>query len=358
MTTSKSDTTRDVTVQRYNPSLRVAWDDFVRSAPDASIYHGTWWMDVVSRCFSHENVSLLAWDDQGRIRAVLPLFRVKGWREHRLVSVPLRDQGGILGDVAGTHALLREAVALTGSNNCAYLTLKQGGELPEQKEIRENGLIPFSHWVTNEVALPLALTSNTIKGAALRNVRKAERTGVTVELGADAILAERFYWLFRETRKRLGVPTYSRHFFLTLATFPEQVKIILCSKDERDLAGAVILFSNRKAAYGYAANSLSRRELRAADLVVWKAIHWASDQGLTVFDFGADSPLQTELIRFKQKWGAQPRLLHYYYYLHKAKRIPTQDNAEPKWKLIRKSISLLPDVIFDTFSHWAVKHVD
>jgi lipid II:glycine glycyltransferase (peptidoglycan interpeptide bridge formation enzyme) len=119
----------------------------------------------------------------------------------------------------------------------------------------------------------------------------------------------------------------------------------------------LLLYGN-KVVSGYAANSKLGRAFRASDFVYWHAIRWASENGYSKFDFGADSPNQTGLRQFKEKWGASEEIVSHYYYLNRINHIPVVDSSKGFWQLTRKLWSLIPDPFFEMFSRWAMRYAD
>jgi len=62
------------------------------------------------------------------------------------------------------------------------------------------------------------------------------------------------------------------------------------------------------------------QELRAINLVIWKAIQWYAGRGCSTLSFGRTEFDAAGLRQFKTGWGVQERILKYYRYDFKENR--------------------------------------
>jgi len=343
-----------ISVERLRSDEQECWDQFVDKYSKATIYHTNWWHQIIISCFRHKFYSLVARTFDGHICGILPLFYIRGLLRSSLVSSPLRDRGGVLGNAEARRALAGAAIKLAKDLNCSYLLLKQGEKFPELDAEQYERL---DYWVTMVIDLPLEW--NNLNSKVRWSVRKAERSGLSFEIiNNNPSVGDRFFHLFKETRRRLGVPTYTRQFFHFLANQSTNVCFCFASQNGKDLAGIILLHYGNKVLSGYAANSKLGRAFRASDFAFWHAIHWASKNGYSKFDFGADSPNQTSLREFKKKWGGVEETISHYYYLNRINTIPVVDSSKGFLRLARKLWSCIPDPLFEMFSRWAMRFTD
>lgn len=78
-------------VVRIDSARHPAWDRFVASAPDGTIYHSSRWRATIESAFPHIRGHFLAIIDEvdDRLLAVLPVYEVRSWiLGNRLVSAP------------------------------------------------------------------------------------------------------------------------------------------------------------------------------------------------------------------------------------------------------------------------------
>ena len=81
----------------------------------------------------------------------------------------------------------------------------------------------------------------------------------------------------------------------------------------RLLAGSIFFMYGSNVSYVFNGRQ-SDLSSRPNDLIHWHAIHEACRERFQLYDFGEAAGDQQGLIRYKTKWGAQPRQLHRYYF--------------------------------------------
>jgi CelD/BcsL family acetyltransferase involved in cellulose biosynthesis len=148
-----------------------------------------------------------------------------------------------------------------------------------------------------------------------RNIRRAERSGITVRRGESASdLVDVFYGLHLRTRRRHGVPVQPRRFFELLWRYvlePGSGFLLLAYAGSRPVAGAVFLTANQTIIYKYGASEQDGWHLRPNHLIFWTMIQWACQQGLTVLDLGRTDLDNHGLRQFKAGWGTVEQPLVY-----------------------------------------------
>jgi lipid II:glycine glycyltransferase (peptidoglycan interpeptide bridge formation enzyme) len=94
----------------------------------------------------------------------------------------------------------------------------------------------------------------------------------------------------------------------------------------------------------------------ANDLILWEAIHKATEDGYRFLDFGEVPEEHPELVRFKTKWGSLPKPLYRYYYPH-----PKQNISHSKLHWMRRVLSQtwqhMPLPITARFGEWIYKYL-
>lgn len=136
-------------------------------------------------------------------------------------------------------------------------------------------------------------------------VRQAQKSGLSAEWHVGPERVSSWYELHRATQSRLGVPVFPRALFeAILDEGREWARLLLVSGSRGIVAGALFFEFSGRSIYGYSASTKSGQDQRANDLLVFEALRRAEERGLACFDFGSDSPKQTSLLAFKEKWGA------------------------------------------------------
>lgn len=148
-----------------------------------------------------------------------------------------------------------------------------------------------------------------------RNIRKAEKAGVEVELGGAAELGD-FHALYALTAERDHFTPRPRSYFDTMwsalsAEDPDRIRLYL-ARHEGDLVAATLYIRvGEHAWYSYGASSTEKREARGSNAIQWRMIRDALADGAAVYDLrGITDTLASDdphlgLIQFKVGTGGE-----------------------------------------------------
>jgi FemAB-related protein (PEP-CTERM system-associated) len=350
-------------VDFLKPEEASAWDSFVEQHPDGNIYHTLAWKAVTEEGLGHRAYYLRALSAAGEIVGVLPLFLVRGLFGRRLVSVPMRDRGGLLArDAESAKSLVARAVELSRELGCGYLELRSLTPM-DSEVVRATGLRCDEHWVTTRVDLTpgceqlwKALDRNAIRWA----INNAKRKGVRVEMDLSAGGVATFYKLFVRTRTEMGIPPFPRSLFEAIwrnLIARGKANLFVVWKDDQPIHALISFFSKDTFIPAYAAPQNAWRKYYPSECAIWQTIEWAAEQGYRSYDFGADSPRQTGLLWFKKKWGGVPQPICYYYWLNGRTGLPNADSSSPAYSLVRKAWSLLPIPVSSSLGAWVTRQL-
>ena len=297
------------------------WDEFVAGQPGATGYHAYQWRRVFERAFDHRCEYLAAFDPHGRVVGVLPLVVFGNRLAGRfLVSLPFVNHGGVLASSgAAAHALLEEAVRRGIDAGCGYIELRH-------IEQRFPDLPSRSHRVTMRARL--AGTEDAVWSGLDRKVRnlvrKAEKAGLTVELGGIELL-EDFYGVFARNMRDLGTPVYPMAFFAEmLRQFPDATRLFVVRQGRQPVAGSITYAWGSTLEVPSASSLREFRALCPNYLLYWAMMREAVRRGCAVFDFGRSTPADGTY-HFKTQWGAEPGPLCWEYRLITSKQVPGRD---------------------------------
>jgi lipid II:glycine glycyltransferase (peptidoglycan interpeptide bridge formation enzyme) len=148
-----------------------------------------------------------------------------------------------------------------------------------------------------------------------RNIRKAEKSGVSVTLGTEADLPE-FHRLYVVTATRDKFTPRPLSYFQTMmralsAEDPERFRLYLARHDGELLAATIWIRVGTHSWYSYGASADHKRELRPSNAVQWRMLADAHRAGATVYDLrGITDTLDPDdhlfgLIQFKLGTGGQ-----------------------------------------------------
>jgi len=315
----------EITVAPATQADRADWEQFVSLRGDEAGYHAFDWQEVFGRAFGHESVYLIARRD-GDVAGVLPLVQIKSMLFGRtLTSLPFLNYGGVLADAADSATALIDASRREAeSRRCSHVELRhvaaQFPNLPRKQ-----------HKVS--MRLPLAPGQWDRLDRKVRNqIRKAEKSGLTVERGGGELVND-FYTVFARNMRDLGTPVYSRRLFdEVFRVFPERATMHVVRLDGRPVAAGVTYRTARMTQLPWASSIRDYNALCPNTLLYWDTIQYAAEAGCAVFDMGRSTPHEGTF-KFKQQWGAEPLPLHWEYQLRSEHELPNVSPANPKFQL-------------------------
>jgi FemAB-related protein (PEP-CTERM system-associated) len=313
---------------------RAAWEAFVQARTPANAAHAWAWRGVIARAFGHECVYLIARSD-GRVSGVLPLVFIRSRLFGRsLTSMPFLNYGGVMADDERTaRALVDAAGGVARERSCGHVELRHVARRFEDLPSRQHKV---SMWLPLEPGLWERLDRK------VRNqVRKAEKSGLTVARGGAALLDE-FYAVFSRNMRDLGTPVYGRPFFAAiLDAFGDAARLIVVRKGETPVAAGFTLRTGAAVEIPWASSIREYNALCPNHLLYWHALETATAEGATTFDFGRSTPGEGTY-KFKEQWGAAPIALHWEYVLTGRGGVPDQGPTNPKFRLAIAAWKRLP----------------
>jgi lipid II:glycine glycyltransferase (peptidoglycan interpeptide bridge formation enzyme) len=121
-----------------------------------------------------------------------------------------------------------------------------------------------------------------------RNIRKAEKAGVVVEVGTEADLPE-FHRLYEVTAARDRFTPRPLTYFQTMmralsAEDPERFRLYLARHDGELLASTIWIRVGAHSWYSYGASGTHKRELQPSNAIQWRMLSDAHAAGATVYD--------------------------------------------------------------------------
>jgi len=263
--------------------------------------------------------------------ALLPLLEINSaLTGRRGVSLPFTDSCEPLGQSPDDiRALVAAAIDLAHRRRWKRLELRGGSEafpdLPPATTFHGHTLD-----LTPSESVLLQQTDSAVR----RAIRKAEQSGVTVEFSSSPEAVETFYRLLAYTRRRHGVPPQPFTFFRNLQQrilAPGQGTIALATLAGQPIASALYLFAGKSVIYKYGASDERHQQVRANNLVMWRAISTFAAQGFTSLDFGRTSLDNPGLRAFKLSWGTRESEEHYLLYDCKTRRWTTTPDRSTGW---------------------------
>jgi len=149
-----------------------------------------------------------------------------------------------------------------------------------------------------------------------RDIRKAQRSGVTIRSGTSREDAKLFYTLYLASMERnRAVPKYPFSWFETI--YKEMAEkglstLLLAQLGQVAIAGAVLIHSTTTTHYLHNGSQNEFLKFCPNELLVHSALEGAVERGNSYFDFMGSDPADLPLIKFKEKWGSQSLDVHTY----------------------------------------------
>lgn len=327
----------DVSIQTCDPRDDLTWCAALETHPAAHLGQAREWFTVISTAYSHTPFYLKAEDSSGHVW-VLPAFLIRRpLLGSILTSMPFLDSGGPCGEPGrNSDALVNHLVAEAKHHGASRVELRCIAPMNQ----------PFEASL-EKVTLVLPLPSEPDRlwrdlGPKVRNqIRKAERGGLTVEVGGIELLDE-FYRVFAVNMRDLGSPVHAKKFFRAiLETFGKSAQVGLARKDRISLGGLISVVFNDTMYVPWASSLREYASLCPNMLLYWDALRRACEDGLSRFDFGRSSR-GSGTYRFKRQWGADEVQLHWYTIPIGKQQIPQPQEKDGKWEFMSRLWTHLP----------------
>ena len=312
------------------------WNSFVASCPEATFFHRAEWREVIERAFGHPTWYWFVEDNEGKVRGVLPLVRVRSWLfGDTLASIPFGVYGGIAADDESARQLL-EARACELAGNLGVDALEMRNLAPRHPE-----------WPNKNLYVTFRKGISADHDANLKAIPRKQRAMVRkgIEAGLESVLnddADRLFKAYSASVRNLGTPVFPRRYFRLLQEiFGADCNCLVVTHHGRDIA-AVLSFYFRDEVLPFYGGSLPlAREVKGNDFMYWELMRHGVDRGCRVFDFGR-SKEGTGSYHFKKNWGFEPQPLHYEYFLVKGSRVPEVNPMNPRYRLFIEAWKRLP----------------
>jgi FemAB-related protein (PEP-CTERM system-associated) len=325
------------------------WDDFVRAHPDATGYHEWAWRHVFKRALGHDSFYLIARERGGMVGS-LPLVHIKSPIFGRtLTSLAFLNYGGLVAtSETAAAALVNAARALAAKLRCHHVELRhKSRRVPE---------LPYRQ---HKVAMLLPLQPgmwDRLDRKVRNQIRKAEKSGLTVEEG-DARLLPEFYEVFARNMRDLGTPVYSSRLFAeVLSAFPSRACVRVVRAGSKPVAAGLTFRTGQSIEVPWASSIRDFNTMCPNHLLYWSAIESAVRDGCDTFDFGRSTPNEGTY-KFKEQWGAQPVPLYWEYVLADGAALPNLGPSNPRFHLMIEAWKKLPLKVATTLGPHVVRGI-
>jgi len=341
-----------------NPLLDSRWSEFIGHHPNASIFHSEGWLRSLQDTYGYQPLVLTTSKPRDPLSNGIVFCYVKSWvTGARLVSLPFSDHCEPLlsGESHELESLTDGFRKMVRKNNFNYIEIRPLRPISDGREKMRQFERHDSHCI-HQLALDREfdqLFKTFHKSCVQRNIRKAERLGLTYEVGNSEDLLTKFYTLFLGARRRHKVPPQSIRWFRNLNRYlGDRIKFRVLSSGNEPVAAIVTCQYRDTVVYKYGCSNVKANKLGGISLLLWRAIQDAKLGGALRFDFGRSDIRNDGLITFKNHWGSVRSPLPYFRYSIKAECL------ESRWRqwVLGKSCEILPDSLLESLGKVLYKH--
>lgn len=296
------------------------WNELLKSAPNATVFHTKEWAEVITKTYpARKKLYIVAEDDRGKLLGMMPLVELVKFGFHNYLSLPLDGYGGPI-TIGDQDENLKEKILFyfSGLGRGWRHGLLRTVDFSEQCKILEKYGFQRRRCFTHLLHLNTSFES-VWKNKFSRNVRKivrqAKRKGVCIEEVKNLDDVKAYYEIAVHTSKRRGVIPYPVQIYENIFKYMQSqglVKWHLAKCNGLPIAGTIHFVFKDSILSWLNASYQHYWHLRPNNLLVSSIIEWGCENGMQMYNFGASPPSATELIRFKESWGAEKKFYDVY----------------------------------------------
>ena len=295
-----------------DPTSDAGWDSAVERHSGHTCFHTSAWTKVLCATYGHKPFYFKFYHGP-KLAGLFPLVEISSrFTGRRGICLPFSDLcNPLLFENIDSGEAVKTITALAREKGWKYFELRSGREL----------LSPSTPVAEKYYGHSLDLTIGIdelfvrFQSPVRRAVRKAEKSGLTVEASDTREAMRDFYRLHVRTRRRHGLPPQSLAFFLNIH---EQIIkaglgfVVLAKSGTRPIAAAVFFYSGENALFKFGASDERSQGFRGNNLVMWEGIKQLVGKGLQRLHFGRTSTDNEGLRSFKLSWGSEEEIIKYF----------------------------------------------
>lgn len=338
-----------------DPTRFPGWDERLACHPDATVFHTSAWARLLLETYAYLP-KYFTFIEQDRLVGLLPFMEIRSWiTGTRGVSLPFTDASApILPAGFGFEEAMAQVIALAESRG--WRTVEIRGRIPEMENLPAS-----AEYLSHDLDLTggESLLFSRYRPNVHRNIRKAEREGISVSEDNTAEGLREFYQLNCLTRREHGLPPQPIRFFEHLKEYVLEKELgflMMARHKKKAIAGAIFLLFGGKAVFKYGASDRRYQEFRANNLVFRDAIRHLCGKGVRTLSFGRTDMFHEGLRQFKLSWGTTTSMLRYVKYDVRSKSYlgGTPTHQPTSWK---RTMSKLPIPVLRIIGNVAYRHI-
>lgn len=270
---------------------RDKWLSFVKEHSKGNVFQSLEMYDVYFHTPNYFPMALAA-EDEGIIKGVLlAVIMTNGPKLTKSLTARSIIIGGpvVLDDDVDVLSLLLSEYKHYLPRYVVYSEIRPVYDMVNCSSVLEKyGFIRVGHYnVLVPLKKPTEELYKRVKKERKRHIAQAERAGLIFSevTGQDCI--DSIVRLIEETYKRKHVPLSDPLLFYNTVRYMSQyVHLFAIYNDTKMIAGQVSLCFNGLVYAWYTGSDVNSLNLRPNDMLMWRFIQWANDNGYDLFDFG------------------------------------------------------------------------
>ena len=343
-------------IHTINPLSDGRWDDLVAHHPRASAFHQRGWIHALERTYGYQPLVLTSAPDGEPLTDAIVLCRVSSWiTGTRLVSLPFADHcEPLLSNPGGYPEFLGWLRTECDRQRLRYVEIRPLSAMGDV----DYGLRPAGSYCFHEIDITGSLEQvfcRLHKDSIQRKIQRAEREGLSYEVGRSPRFVDEFYRLLLMTRRRHHLPPQPRAWFRNLAECMQGgIDIRLARKNGASIAAMLTLRQKSTIVYKYGCSDEKFHNLGGMPFLFWRLIEEGKNSGAEKIDLGRSDLDNQGLISFKDRLGSTRKSLTYYRFLNKQNR-----KSLFSWdsQIMRQCFSILPDTALSTAGRLLYRHM-
>ena len=345
---------RTARLEVVDPTRFPGWDERLSSHPDATVFHTSAWARVLSETYGYLP-AYFTFIEKDQFVGLLPFMEIRSWiTGTRGVSLPFTDGCvPILPHGIGFEEPMAQVIDFAVSRG--WRTVEVRGRVPGMEKLPAS-----EEYLSHDLDLTVGEESlfSRYRPNVHRNIRKAEREGISVAEDKTLEGLREFYHLNCLTRREHGLPPQPVRFFehLRKHVLDQGLGSLMMARHKtKPVAGALFLLFSGKAIFKYGASDRRYQEFRANNLVFRDAIRLLCRRGARTLSFGRTNFGHEGLRQFKMSWGTTETRHQYVKYDVRSKTYLTAEQSrwETCWK---KTFANLPLPVLRIIGNFAYRH--
>lgn len=292
-----------------NPLTDPRYRVFIEQDSRATVFHTPEWIKVLADTYRFKPMCYATFEN-GTLTGVVPFCETRSITgKKRLVSLPFSDFcEPLLGSKEDLMAIF--AKIQKGVNTYTNIDIRGGGSLI-------GGEQPGHTILTHDIDCNLSesMLWFALRPSLQRNIKKAERLGLTFSREDTIEAMQNFFKMNCSTRKEHGLPPQPWGFFENIWKNFIQQKcgfIATVRLNGKLVASSLFLLFGRKAFYKFGASCKKYLHYRPNDYIIWKSLLYCKEVGCASLNLGRTETQHEGLLQFKRGWGSVEWVISYF----------------------------------------------